>query len=90
MSVNPSVAISAVRARALSSALVATVIPCENSSTCSADPLARASALRTAVITPSDWSRGVVGALAVISRPSTASTASVKVPPTSTPKTLGR
>ena len=36
-------------------------------------------------MTPSDWSSGVVGAFAVTSRPPVASTASVKVPPTSTP-----
>ena len=50
----------------------------------------RSSAASTAAITPSDWSSGVVGALAVISRPSSASTASVKVPPTSTPSSIGR
>ena len=51
---------------------------------------ARSSAASTAASTPSDWSSGVVGALAVTSRPPTASTASVKVPPTSTPSSIGR
>ncbi len=89
MSVNPSVAMNAVRApRPSSSALVATVIPWENSATALASAPARSSTARTAARTPSDWSSGVVGALAVIRRPSTASTASVKVPPTSTPRSI--
>ena len=50
---------------------------------------ARSSALRTAASTPSDWSSGVVGAFAVYSRPPAASTASVNVPPTSTPSSMG-
>ena len=51
---------------------------------------ARSSTAVTAFRTPSDWSSGVVGAFAVTSRPPTASTASVKVPPTSTPRSIGR
>ena len=50
---------------------------------------ARSSAASTAASTPSDWSSGVVGALAVTSRSPTATTASVKVPPTSTPSSTG-
>ena len=90
MSVKPAVAIRAVgAARPSSSALVATVIPWENSSISSGERSARTSAASTAAITPSDWSPGVVGDLAVTRRPSNASTASVKVPPTSTPKSMG-
>jgi hypothetical protein len=40
--------------------------------------------------TPADWSVGVVGALAVTMRPPTTSTASVNVPPTSTPSSTAR
>ena len=40
------------------------------------------------VMTPSDWSSGVVGALAVSTRPPATSTASVNVPPTSTPSSM--
>jgi hypothetical protein len=50
---------------------------------------ARSSAAVTAASTPSDWSSGVVGAFAVTSRSPTATTASVKVPPTSTPAARG-
>ena len=50
---------------------------------------ARSSAARTAARTPSLWSCGVVGAFAVTSRPPAAITASVKVPPTSTPRSIG-
>ena len=41
--------------------------------------------MRTAAITPSDWSAGVVGTLPVKTPAGPASTASVNVPPTSTP-----
>ena len=85
----PSVATSAVRALLpSSSALVATVIPCENSLTSSAERAAFSSTASTAAITPSDWSSGVVGDFAVTTRPSNASTASVNVPPTSTPRSM--
>ncbi len=60
-------------------------MPCANSSTSPADAPACASAAPTAAMTPSDWSAGVVGDFAVTSRPPVASTASVNVPPTSTP-----
>ena len=91
MSVNPSVATSAVRAPApSSSALVTTVVPWAKTSTSLAERPAFSSAAVTAAITPSDWSWGVVGDLAVMMRPSSASTASVKVPPTSTPRSTGR
>src|SRR3954447_16680994 len=87
MSVNPSVATRAVRAAFPSrSALVATVIPCAKSVTSSACSPARANADSTAAMTPADWSPGVVGAFAVTTRSPTTSTASVKVPPTSTPR----
>ena len=43
----------------------------------------------TAASTPSDWSSGVVGAFAVTSRPPTATTASVKVPPRRRPAASG-
>src|SRR4051794_35704193 len=51
---------------------------------------AASSAPRTASITPSDWSFGVLGALAVWRRSPETSTASVNVPPTSTPSSMGR
>ena len=55
MSVNPSVAMNAVRApRPSSRALVATVIPWENSATALASAPARSSTARTAASTPSD------------------------------------
>ena len=74
---------SAVRApRRSSRALVATVIPWAKASSAEASR----SAASTLAITPSDWSRGVDGTLAVTSRPSTTATRSVKVPPTSTPR----
>ena len=85
-SVKPSVEISAVRApRSSSSAFVATVMPCAKCVTWLESVPARSSASETAAITPSDWSAGVVGTFAVTRRPAAASTASVKVPPTSTP-----
>src|SRR4051812_29464561 len=89
-SVKPSVATSAVRAPLpSSSALVATVMPCANVSTSCGSRCARSSAARTASITPRDWSSGVLGALAVTRRPSSsARTASVNVPPTSTPNSI--
>src|ERR1700743_3403132 len=91
MSVKPSVAMNAVRApRPSSRALVATVIPWENSATALASAPGRSSTARTAATTAYAWSLGDVGALAVIRRPSTASTASVKVPPTSTPRSIHR
>src|SRR5688572_3379385 len=46
---------------------------------------ARSSTIRTAAITPSDWSPGVVGTLPVKRPAVQQSTASVNVPPTSTP-----
>src|SRR5262249_37175141 len=70
------------------SAFVATVIPWEKPRTCAAARPARSSAAWTAAITPSDWSCGVVGAFAVTIRPSNATTASVNVPPTSTPSSI--
>ena len=89
MSVKPSVAMNAVRApRPSSSALVATVMPWENPRP---SPTSRAGVLEHRAHGGQhalDWSSGVVGALAVISRPSTASTASVNVPPTSTPRSI--
>src|SRR5918999_3609551 len=86
-SVKPSVASSVVRATLLSSsAFVPTVMPCTKRSTSSASALAAASASRTASTTPSDWSAGGVGALPVTSRSPVSRTASVKVPPTSTPR----
>src|SRR5688500_10297603 len=48
---------------------------------------ARSSTACTASSTPADWSSGVLGAFAVTSPSGAASTASVKVPPTSTPRT---
>ncbi len=87
MSVKPSVASSAVRAtRPSSRAFVATVIPCTKRSTWSGRAPALSRASVTARSTPSDWSSGVVGVLAVISRSAVSSAASVKVPPTSTPR----
>src|SRR4051794_30253751 len=66
-------------------------MPCAKARTSPASRPARSSAARTAAITPSDWSSGVLGALAVTRRPSSsARTASVKVPPTSTPRSTGR
>src|SRR4051794_26834711 len=64
-------------------------MPCANASTSAASRCARSSAARTAAITPRDWSSGVLGALAVTRRPSSrARTASVNVPPTSTPSSI--
>ena len=71
---------------ALEQRVVATVMPCAKAVSSPASRPAAASAARTAAMTPSDWSAGVVGAFAVTIRPSTARTASVNVPPTSTPK----
>ena len=62
-----------------------TVMPCAKAVTSPGARPARASAASTAAITPSDWSSGVVGAFAVTSTPSPSRTASVNVPPTSTP-----
>ncbi len=91
MSSKPSVATKTVFAPSpSSSALVAAVVPWANSSTSLASAPARSSTAWTAFSTPSDWSSGVVGAFAVTRRPPTASTASVKVPPTSTPSSIGR
>ena len=88
-SVKPSVATNAVRApRPSSSALVATVIPCASSSTASGLAPARSSTTSIAAMTPCDWSAGVVGALAVCTPPDATSTASVNVPPTSTPTSM--
>src|SRR3954469_16381535 len=89
MSQKPSVATRAVRAPLpSSSAFVATVMPCARISTSSGVAPAASSAARTASITPSDWSRGVLGALAVCRRSPATSTASVNVPPTSTPSSM--
>ncbi len=85
-SVNPSVAISAVRApRSSSSAFVPTVIPWAKPSTAAARRRPAAAPPSTAASTPCDWSSGVVGAFAVCSVSPSKTTASVKVPPTSTP-----
>ena len=65
-----------------------TVIPWAKTSTSAAPAPARSSTASTARITPSDSSRGVVGTLAVCTAPSSSRTASVKVPPTSTPKSM--
>src|SRR5262245_46416021 len=51
---------------------------------------AASSAARTASIAPSDWSFGVLGALAVCRCSPATSTASVNVPPTSTPSSMAR
>src|SRR5579863_448993 len=89
MSVKPSVAINAVRAvLPSSSALVATVIPCAKRSTSPASTPAPSSTARTAAITPRDCSAGVVGTFAVCTVAAPTSTASVKVPPTSTPSSI--
>ena len=68
--------------------MVPTVIPWANEVTSPAARPARSRAAVTASITPRDWSSGVVGAFAVVKRPSTTSTASVNVPPTSTPSSM--
>jgi hypothetical protein len=87
--VKPAVATKAVRATVpSSSALVATVMPCAKASTSPACAPASWSARSTAAMTPRDWSSGVVGALAVCTTPSATRTASVKVPPTSTPRSI--
>src|SRR3954454_855753 len=62
------------------SALVATVVPCANRVSPVPAPTARAAA------TTDSSCLGAVGTLAVRIRPSSTSTASVKVPPTSTPR----
>src|SRR3954468_13014311 len=91
MSRKPSVATSAVRAPLpSSSAFVATVMPWAKTLTSSGFAPAASSAAETASITPSDWSLGVLGALAVCRRSPTTITASVNVPPTSTPRSIGR
>src|SRR3954451_18021834 len=66
--------------RRSSSALVATVVPCANRVSPVPAPTARAAA------TTDSSCLGAVGTLAVRIRPSSTSTASVKVPPTSTPR----
>jgi hypothetical protein len=73
-----------------SSAFVPTVMPWTKRSTPSAPAAARSSAASTAAITPSDWSLGVLGALAVTSRSPSSRAASVNVPPTSTPSSTRR
>src|SRR3954451_14972916 len=89
-SVKPSVASSAVRATLpSSSAFVPTVMPCTKRSTSGARAPARSSAASTAAMTPSDWSAGVLGALAVTKPSGVSSAASVNVPPTSTPRSIG-
>src|SRR3954468_6182900 len=91
MSRKPSVATSAVRAPLpSSSAFVATVMPWAKTLTSSGFAPAASSAAETASITPSDWSLGVLGALPVCRRSPTTITASVNVPPTSTPRSIGR
>src|SRR4051794_13665501 len=65
-------------------------MPCTKRSTSPAAASARSSASRTAASTPSDWSDGVVGALPVTRRSPESSAASVKVPPTSTPRITRR
>ena len=89
-SVNPAVAISAVRApRPCSSAFVATVMPCANPVTSPGSAPARASTAPTAASTPRASSAGVVGTLTECMTPSSpTSTASVNVPPTSTPRII--
>ena len=82
----PSVVSSAVRApRSSSSAFVATVMPWAKLATSRGPMPARSSTSATAAITPSDWSAGVVGTFPVKTPAGEASTASVNVPPTSTP-----
>src|SRR4051794_13691961 len=63
-------------------------MPWTKRSTSSALAPALSSAAFTASITPSDWSLGVLGALAVIRRSPSSSAASVNVPPTSTPRSI--
>ncbi len=90
-SAKPLVAISAVRApRSSSRALVPTVIPWAKDSTAPASRPARRSTSSTAAITPADWSSGVVGSFAVWTDSPSSRTASVKVPPTSTPSSMRR
>src|SRR3954454_18053274 len=62
------------------SALVATVVPCANRVSPVPAPTARAAA------TTDSSCRGAVGTFAIRTRPSSTSTASVNVPPTSTPR----
>jgi hypothetical protein len=82
---------SATRAvRRSSSAFVATVVPCTRrsviSSTSRSVRCSSAARLASPSSTPSDWSAGVVAALASTVAPSAPmQTTSVKVPPTSTP-----
>src|SRR5262249_48056360 len=88
-SANPLVETSAVRApRPSSRALVPTVIPWVSDSTWSVWAPARRRTSSTTAITPSDWSDGVVGAFAVWRRSPSSRAASVKVPPTSTPRSI--
>src|SRR5512133_2563111 len=90
-SAKPRVATSAVGApRSSSSALVPTVIPWAKASTRSALAPARRRAASTAAITACDWSSGVVGTFAVCRCSPSKTTASVNVPPTSTPKSTSR
>src|ERR1700740_3282514 len=79
---------SAVRAPCpCSSALVATVIPCAKRRSCAGSEPAFDSTAATASSTPSASSAVVVGSLALrTSPPAVTSTASVNVPPTSTPR----
>ena len=65
--------------RRSSSAFVAVVVPCAKRST------SRAPTARAAATTDSSW-RSAVGTFAVRTRPPSSSTASVNVPPTSTPR----
>ena len=73
-----------------SNAFVATVVPCTMrtvvASSAGSDSPNCTAASRSPSSTPSDWSAGVVSALATVAVPSGAhTTTSVKVPPTSTP-----
>ncbi len=84
MSSKPESVTSAVRAPFRSrSAFVATVVPCTKTST--VDPHA-SSSMPTAI--PSSWC-SEVGIFAVVTLPSTTSTKSVNVPPTSAPSIIG-
>ncbi len=67
-----------------------TVIPWVNASRSDGEAPARTSTASIAAITPWDWSSGVLGILAVWSRSPSSRAASVKVPPTSTPRSIAR
>ena len=67
-----------------------TVMPCVKARRSPLFAPARSSTSVIAATTPRDWSPAVVGTFAVCRRSPASSAASVNVPPTSTPSSIGR